>query len=233
MEKLSWLVWKNEGQEHDAFRDQLLAEVAPSLLEMGAQKLRICAVDSAVAPAEPYRIVAQPVAYDGYISFWVDSATQAQPFIDLLQGACGSAHGYVVTESEPLVNREHVAPAGERTFGMNEVVALQKPERLSREEWLDTWFNSHTQIAIDTQSTFGYRQNLVARPITEGAPPIDAMIEENFPEAAISSREAFYDAEGNPELKAEREQAMVESVMRFIDFDKIDCIPMSEFDFSG
>ena len=63
----------------------------------------------------------------------------------------------------------------------------QQP-RLSYEQWLDIWHNSHTRVAIDTQSTFGYRQNVVVRPLTYLAPPIDAIIEENFPPAAMSDR---------------------------------------------
>ncbi len=43
------------------------------------------------------------------------------------------------------------------------------------------------------------------------------------------SRAAFYDADGNEELYRQREKEMVDSCVRFIDFDKIDCIPMSEY----
>ena len=56
------------------------------------------------------------------------------------------------------------------------------------------------------------------------------MIEENFPPEAMQSDHAFYgvgedDDEG---LKANL-GAMLESCSRFIDFDKIDVIPMSEY----
>ena len=56
-------------------------------------------------------------------------------------------------------------------------------------------------------------------------------MEENFPAAAMSSRPAFYDAVGDDALYEQREQEMMASAMRFIDFDEINCIPMSEYNF--
>ena len=112
---------------------------------------------------------------------------------------------------------------------MCHVVFLTHPPRLSYDHWLDIWHNSHTQIAIDTQSTFGYRQNVIVRPLTYGAPPFDAIIEENFPAAAMESEQVFYEAEGDDEKYQKNAKAMMDSVMRFIDFDKIDIIPTSEY----
>ena len=77
----------------------------------------------------------------------------------------------------------------------------QRPQRLSQQQWLEIWHGSHTQVAIDTQSTFGYRQNVVARPVTYAAPPFDAIIEENFPAAAMSSQQAFYGVDSDQALK--------------------------------
>ena len=116
-----------------------------------------------------------------------------------------------------------------RVEGMCQVVFLQKPDRLSYEQWLDTWHHSHTQVAIDTQSTFGYRQNVVARALTEGAPPCDAIIEENFPAAAMNSQQAFYAAVGDEVKFRANQKAMIDSCVRFIDFDKIDVLPTSEY----
>ena len=56
-----------------------------------------------------------------------------------------------------------------------------------------------------------------------------AIIEENFPEAAIHSRIAFYDAGEDKDLYKAREREMAESCARFIDFDNMDCLPMSEY----
>ncbi len=229
MEKIIYPVWKSDSESNEAFRDKLLQQLSPQLIELGVLKLRICVVDEDVAPAAGYRMEATRPAVSGIVSVWLNSSVYRQPIEQAIAEQVNRYSGYLVTESEPLVNDKHVAPEGQRTPGMNQVVFLQKPPRLSYAEWLDIWHNSHTQVAIDTQSTFGYRQNVVARPLVYASPACDAIIEENFPEAAISSRAAFYDAEGDEALFQQRQQEMIDSCVRFIDFDKIDCIPMSEY----
>lgn len=229
MEKIIYALWKPATQSGDEFREKLRNELCPALVRDDIHKVRLCVSDSGVLGAKDYRMEnSKPVA-DAILSLWVDTAISRAMIEDNLQKYTQKFAGYLVTESEPLVNRTYAPKKDERTFGMNQVVFLQKPERLSFEEWIAIWHGSHTQVAIDTQSTFGYRQNVVARALTKDAPPCDAIVEENFPEAAIHDRAAFYDAEGKPELRQEREKLMMESCMRFIDFDKIDCIPMSEY----
>lgn len=234
MQKLIYPFWKSSNISIEAFRDQLLAELSPKLIAEGSRHLRFCFADEDVASAAQYRIVSKspdgkhdPV--DGVITLWLDSYLRRAPFESLIGKFVERYNGYLVWESEPLVNTEHVAAIGKRTAGMNEVVFLRKPERLTHEEWLATWHESHTWVAIDTQSTFGYRQNVVIQPLTNNAVKQDAIIEENFPEAALHGRMAFYDAGQDKELYKAREREMVESCARFIDFDNMDCIPMSEY----
>ena len=137
---------------------------------------------------------------------------------------------YLVAEAEPLVSqRKHPAAPGDRGYGMCQVVFFSKPSHLSREDWLALWQGSHTQVAIDTQSTFGYRQNLVVHPVGEDTPAFDAIVEENFPPEAMSSDHAFYDTGGDETLLGQRMTAMMESCSRFIDFESIDVVPMSEY----
>ena len=191
--------------------------------------VRVCVVDEAVSAAEPYRIVSDDNPPDGVVTLWIDSYLQRDDFEQQLAKCVSGYSAYLVWESEPLVNTEHIADPGQRTHGMNEIVFLRRPRHLSEAEWIAIWHDSHTQVAIDTQSTFGYRQNVVIRALTADAKPQDAIIEENFPAAAISSRQAFYDAAGDEATYRSREKIMVESCARFIDFDDMDCLPMSEY----
>jgi len=232
MEKLVYLCWKPVTLDVDNL-GALLRKLAPSLQASGAKHLRVAIADNTVAPAHKLRIVAaahQPPP-DALVSFWLDSAQQHEPVETLLRQNSEHISGYLVTESEPLRNTRHRARAGERTPGMNQVVLLRKPARLTRDEWLDVWLNSHTQIAIETQATFGYRQNIVARVLTPDALPVDAIVEENFPAEAMTSGHAFYNAIGNDALYKENQKKMFASVQRFIDLDKLDCLPMSEYNF--
>lgn len=230
MEKIIYPVWKKERQGIKDFREQMLGAMSADLLSSGVLRLSIIVADEAVEDAATLRQqnINQPLM-DAVISMWVDSANYRQLQEKIIAGYVERFHGYLVNESEPLVNRQHPADKGERVEGMCEVVFLQKPPRLEYQQWLDIWLNSHTQIAIDTQSTFGYRQNVVSRILTEGAPPVDAIIEENFPAAAIHSQHAFYDAVGDDEKLQENQKAMIDSVVRFIDFDRIDVLPASQY----
>lgn len=225
MEKILYPVWKPAALDGDGFRDLLLNEVAPALLQQGVRGLRISVVDSDVDAASTLRQENCRPVMDAMLSVWLDSSVLRQPIEKVIESHVSRMVGYLVTESEPLISG---AKEGVRTPGMAQVVFLQKPARLSEEQWLEIWHGSHTQVAIETQSTFGYRQNVIARPMTYAAPPFDAIIEENFPAKAMSSQHAFYNVETDEALQANL-KAMIDSCARFIDFDKIDVIPTSEY----
>ena len=231
MEKLIYPIWKGDGMTGDGLRDILLEKCCPALVSVpNVRALRFSVVDSAVATAAGKRMEnCQPLP-DGMISVWVNNAGERGAIDALLAPHVERFTTYLVIEAEPIVNTEHPPGLGQRGFGFCEVVFLQRPDRLSESQWLTIWQGSHTQVAIDTQSTFGYRQNVIARGLQADAPVFHAMIEENFPPEAMQSDHAFYgvgedDDEG---LKANL-GAMLESCSRFIDFDKIDVIPMSEY----
>ena len=91
------------------------------------------------------------------------------------------------------------------------------------------WHDHHTQVAIDTQATSRYLQNLVVRPLTAGAPPCTAVVEEAFPEEAMTDQSVFFDAVGDDERLKSNADALMSSVMAFLEFDLIDVVPTSEY----
>jgi hypothetical protein len=229
MEKMVYLVWKREIDTEAVFRQKLLERVSRQIVDAGAHQLRIGVVDEGVTAAASLRIEATKPPISGVICIWADTSVRRRPFENAIQASVSRMAGYLVTESEPIVNTKHVAADGQRTPGMYQVVLLRKPPRLSREQWLEVWLGSHTQVAIDTQSTFGYRQNVVVRPLTYAAPKYDAIVEELFPAEAMTDPMVFYNAVGDEAKRKQHEKAMIDSVVRFIDFDKMDRIPMSEY----
>jgi len=50
----------------------------------------------------------------GMISIW-RTRRQARPFEDAIQASVSRMAGYLVTESEPIVNTKHLAVDGQRT----------------------------------------------------------------------------------------------------------------------
>jgi len=229
MEKLIYLLWKPTEQSITDFHQHCINKLATAIKQTNASKIRFMIADNDVAPAQANRIISQNPAFDAVLSFWVDSAIAAPAFNTLIANTASRYSGFLVTESEPLRNTRFPAQAGARTHGMNQVVLLQRPSRLTRQQWLEIWQHSHTTLAIETQSSFGYRQNIVVHAVSEPQVLCDAIVEENFPAAAMTDREAFYNAVGNPTLKAANERRMIESCLRFIEFDRIDCIPTSEY----
>jgi hypothetical protein len=231
VEKLLYPVWKYPALDADQFRDKLLHRLAPQLAALPCvHGLRICVADSAVAAANKRRIESQAPVPDAMLSLWVDFAGAAAQWEPLIDAHVMRKAAYLVAEAEPLVNQQrHPSKPGDRVYGMCHVVFMSGPADMPRDEWLAVWKDSHTQIAIDTQSTFGYRQNLVVRRLSEDTPACDAVVEENFPPEAMTSDHAFYATGGDENLLQQHMNAMMESCARFIDFTRIDVIPMSEY----
>ena len=231
MEKLLYPLWKPAELSADAFRDRLLQQLAPQLTGLSeVHGLRICVADSAVAAAQARRMESHAPLPDAVVSLWVDFAGAASRWEPLIDAQVSRRTAYLVAEAEPLVNQEaHPSQPGERVYGMCHVVFMSPPEDMSYDQWLAVWKDSHTQVAIDTQSTFGYRQNLVVRRFGDDTRACHAIVEENFPPEAMTSDHAFYATGGDEALLKHNMTAMMESCVRFIDLAQIDVIPMSEY----
>lgn len=228
MEKLIYLLHKPENITCAHWKEQLLKCIPPSLRSAGASNFRLNLADDDVAGANAMRMTSQPPLPDALLSFWVSSAANRRAIEICLATLAASVTGYSVCESEPLPNTLHPPLEGERCFGMNHIVFLQKPPRLTRDQWLETWLEGHTPIAIDTQQNFGYRQNIIVRRLTDEAPLWDAIVEENFPPEAIVDQNAFY-RQDSPEQLAANQKRMYQSCVRFIDFDRMGRLPTSEY----
>ena len=229
MQKLIYSIWKAKDMDAEAFRDQLLHQLSPALIALNSQHLRICVADEAVAGAAPYIISSDNDLVSGLVTLWVDSYIYRDAIESVIAQHVSRFAGYAVWESAPLVEPAAQRPVGQRSPGMCEVVFLRKPDRLNFDEWITIWHKQHTQVAIDTQSTYGYRQNVVIQGLTHDAIKHDAIIEENFPAEAIDSRLGFYAAGDDEAVYKAHEQAMINSCSKFIDFERMDCIPMSQY----
>lgn len=207
-----------------------LQEQARSLsATSGVSRVQLNLADADVEAAADKRMgQGDAPLFDALCSFYWQSQGEPDAVVAALSAGAERVACYEVEAEEPLPNTEHRAEAGSRTEGFSQVALLRCPSFLSYDDWLSYWKTTHTGVAIETQSTFRYVQNrVVARP--PAAVPYDAIVEECFPAAAMSSAEAFYDAEGKPELLQQRLQAMMESCAKFIDFSEIEVVPTSEY----
>ena len=83
-------------------------------------------------------------------------------------------------------------------------------------------------MAIETQSTFGYTQNLVVRALTPAAPEIAGIVEELFPAEAMTDLKAFFGAADDDDLQ-NRVSRMVASTTAFGANENIDTVPTSRY----
>ena len=169
-----------------------LAAAVPEAMH-GAHRVQVNISDDAVAGAMRISELDPPI--EAVVSVWtgdIDGAlAELAPMADRVAV-------WEVTERAPL---DPVLPTdGSRVDALSNIAFLRRPDELTRDEWLHLWLDDHTQVAIDTQATFGYYQNIVERPLTPDAPPVDAIVEELFPMATVSDIHAFYGSGGDQAL---------------------------------
>lgn len=228
MEKLVYAVWRRPDDTPEEFSARLRGDLADTLTGLGAAGIQVNVADDEVAPAM-VRILTLDPPVDGALSIWVETANDPTrlPLEEAIRAATGAMAGYLVTESCPIPNPA-TAP-GERTPGYANLAFLRRPAEFDQAEWLRRWQGQHTRVAIDTQSTFGYTQNVVVRAVTEGAPAIDGIVEELFPAGAMTDMHVFFDTGGDDAELARRMNAMGASVSNFGGDRVIDVVPTSRF----
>ena len=224
MEKLMYVIWKKPAVPIASFRNEILGATAKQLIDLGARSLAVNLVDQLAVQG----LRMTHLEPTGTISVWMDTALDRGPIQALLAGVTARLAGYLVLESVPIVNTTQVAPLGERMPGLYTVAFLEKPDFLTYEAWREQWQGHHTRVAIETQSTFLYIQNVLVRALTKDAPPWTAVVEEAFPAEAGSDPMVFYAADTAATL-AKHQQRMVESCQKFIDFSRLETHPMSSY----
>ena len=208
---------------------RLRVQVAADLLEIGAPGLAINVCDDAVRNSLMTLTTLEP-AVVGFVTLWTQQSygDQVRATLARLDKECDDVAAYLVTESVPLPPPKTVS--GERTPGLANVALLRRPDDLDEATWRQRWHIDHTPVAIETQSTFGYTQNAVVRPLTEGAPAFAAIVEELFPIEAISDLHAFFGAADDDDLR-DRMERMVASTAAFGANRDVDTVPTSRYMF--
>jgi hypothetical protein len=229
MEKLVYVVWQDSRLSPQAFRETVCGPVAKQLAEAGAQRIAASLVDEHVQDKLGQRLTRLDPPPDGIVSFWLDNADDRGACEAALESVTDRLAGYLVVESVPLVNTTRTAPLGEPTPGVNMVALLERPERLAWDEWISIWHQRHKIVALETQCTYAYVRNVVVRGLTPDAPPWEGIVEEGFPAEAIGNPAVWYDAEDDPAKLARNIQRMVESCQAFLDLDRVESHPTSEY----
>lgn len=197
--------------------------LATALRDTGATRLQVNVSDAAVAGAMRINELDQPI--DAVVSVWTP---EPHAVVAALTERVPRLAVWSVTERAPL--DPELPSDGSRVDALSNIAFLRRPAGLVHNEWRRLWLDEHTQVAIDTQATFGYYQNIVDEPLTAVTPHVDAIVEELFPPAAVTDAHAFYGSGGDQAELETRMTAMLESVMRFGAEKNLDLVPTSRFD---
>ena len=230
MRKLIYLLWFDTAEER--FAAALHRELVPRLRETkGVCRIQLNIADSDVEAAAALRMENSAAAFDAMCSVYLDDTVSGATIDKQVQAFCAQFSRYHVDEIERLPNTQPQTEAGQRTPGFSQIALLRCPRRLEYQAWLDYWQNTHTTVALETQSTFRYVQNIVSDVAGKDVSCYHAIVEECFPTLAMTNSEVFYNAEGDSQKQQANMKRMIDSCVNFIDFDEIDVIPTSEYQF--
>ncbi len=227
MEKTICALWGTES-------GRPLTGAAKELAHAGAIHIRINLRDEAVAAGSGLVQSRDEPLPDAVVQFWVPSSNQIfrRSFDAIIDQYCDHFHSWLVAESQIIPNEKQPPVASQRTDGFAQLAFLTLPPNSDWQAWRKVWRDGHTRVAIDTQSNFEYLQNLVVEPLTDGAPPYVAIVEECFPIEALTDPLVFFDAVGDQGKFDRNLAAMMESCARFIAPGSIDVFPTSQYDFA-
>ena len=213
----------------DDFAARLCGPVAAGLLALNLPGLTVNVRDAPVRDSLMTLTTLDPPV-QALVSLWTQQhyGEQLHSALSMLEREAEMVAAYLVTESAPLPPPP--SPPGERAAGLANFALLRRPTDLDEATWLTRWQRDHTPVAIATQSTFGYVQNYVVRPLTPDAPPVSAFVEELFPIEAVGSLHAFFGAADDAELQ-DRLGRMVASTAAFGANENIDTVPTGRYVF--
>ena len=213
----------------DDLADALCGPVATALLDLELPGLAVNVRDAPVRDSL-MRLTTLDPPVQAVVSLWADQhyGPRFHAAMEILKPHAEQVAAYLVTESVPM--RPPASAPGTRTPGLANIALLRRPPEMAEATWLQRWLGEHTPVAIATQSTFGYVQNYVVRPLTPDAPAVSAIVEEHFPIEAVGSLHAFFGAADDADL-ADRMGKMIASTSAFGANVNIDTVPTGRYVF--
>lgn len=200
-------------------------DLRAGLAGAGALRVQLNLDDEHVAPALRLS-TADPV--NAVLSVWSDPAHDPAEVAAVVTDAVGPTSGWLVDERRRLDPAERYD--GSRAEELANVAVLRRPADLDRATWLQRWLVDHTAVAIRTQATSGYVQNICVAPLGPPAPEdarVEALVEELFPAAAVHDVHAFYGSGGDDAELGRRLEQLMASVARIGADRDLDLVPSS------
>lgn len=233
--KIIYLLWAPPGMSRRERRIALVEGVAPIILRADPRGLSLLVADDRAqvpSPAPAMPLSDPPI---GALSLWVDALDARWPAEDTLRARGFELAGYEVEASvyteygdNPYAECRNWAP-GARSPGVVTLNLLQRPGRLSHDEWKRRWFERMSPVSAELQPRARYVRNVVTQTLTKGAPRWDGLVEEAWPTIAhLTDKRLFYGADSPWQLVRNMARIMG-AVTSFIDLWRFQAVPVSEY----
>lgn len=224
MEKLDYLLWRDEGVAITEYRSLLLEQAAPAIAAMGGIRgLTVYLADTDVEIPEPTLLMGRAGELAAVVSLWLDSYDDRGPVEDALAAVSGSVDGYLVTESVPQPRDSRGWPDGRQSPGITHFTWFPKPDRLTDAEFYRGWHEIHTPASTVLHPLrWSYTRDAVVRSVTPGSAPVGAIVFETFRELTdYTDPDRLY---GSPEALAET----MDHLPLYADFEDLNSRPLHE-----
>ncbi|MFA5366893.1 MAG: hypothetical protein WC333_03350 [Dehalococcoidia bacterium] len=237
MFKLIYILWTPKGQPRQITRELLLDKIQPRLYDAGVKKLTMYIDDefSNIRSSAPKLYKGPEISAE--LSLWVDSVELHLEIATILKSGFFQYAAYEVEESiyTEYGGNKHFRkrdwPDGQRSPVLMAVTLMERPKKLSREEWIKRWHGTQSPVSEAMQPRARYIRNLVIKALTPDAPPFEGIVEEAWPTVKhYTNPFLFYGAgQWNIFKLSANMFRMLRSVSAFLEISKIRSSTMSEY----
>jgi len=226
MEKLIYLFGETEAgtvPEGQSLLREKLFDAVPALVSSGATGLTVSVADVDDPDLASVAQFNNTGLLDGQISFWVDHVDGRLGIESILEGLASRMAGYLVTES---ILRDYASrdwAPGAASPGIAIFTTFPRPASLDSETFYARWQGSHGPLSLELHPLTRYVRNAVFRPLTEGAPMLDAIVSESVASCAVASDvEQFYSGRDN-------QKRIVKDLLSFAEIKTMSSVVMREY----
>lgn len=157
-----------------AFRANVLDRVAPGLRTHARGPLKLGLTDR----ANP-KLTVLPLRAENLLMVSTWGEVDVDGVLATMGALGGDAFGYVVEESYPI-RYARTWPDGERSPGEVLLTLLSKNDKLSYDAFMHEWHGRHTPKALRIHPMWSYARNVVTKPLREGTPVFEGVVEEHY-----------------------------------------------------
>ncbi|MEZ5348899.1 MAG: hypothetical protein R2714_06840 [Microthrixaceae bacterium] len=232
MEKLVYVIWDRPSLEGGELRVRYSGTVVPELLGAGARNVSLHLDDDLAPIAGPAPCPGGELPYRAVVSLWLDAHDDRAAVESVLDGLGVRRAGYLVSEAEfgsgDQQGDHHGDPVpGKRSPGISTVALVHRNPRFDPRTFREFWYDHQSPMSGEVQPRVHYVRNSVVHPVTRGAPPIDGIVMECWPDIEVVSDPIEF--HGGAEVGEENLTVMLDSVTQLFDLSSLRSLAMSEY----